>query len=67
MVMKWNVNPGIKIQLEGRDIQEVEKFVYLGATIKTTGGAGEDMCRAGKAQAVFCNLKKHLEEQSTQR
>ena len=57
MVMKWNVNPGKKIQLEGRDIQEVERFVYLGATVTTTGGAGEHMCRAGKAQTVFCNFK----------
>ena len=32
VVMKWNVNPGIKIQLEGRDNEEVEKLVYLGAT-----------------------------------
>ena len=50
VVMKWNVNPGIKIQLEGRGMEEVEKFVYLGATVTTTG-------RLGKAQAVFCNLK----------
>ena len=58
VVMKWNVNPGIKIQLEGRDMEEVEKFVYLGAVVTTTGGAGEDICsRLGKAQAVFCNLK----------
>ena len=58
VVMKWNVNPGIKIQLEGSDIEEVEKFVYLGATVTATGGAGEDIrVRLGKAQAVFCNLK----------
>ena len=58
MVMKWNVNPGIKIQLEGRNMEEVEKFVYLGATVTTTGGAGEVIsARLGKAQAVFCNLK----------
>ena len=43
VVMKWNVNPGIKIQLEGIDIEEVEKFVYLGATVTATGGAGEDI------------------------
>ena len=58
IVMKWNVNPGIKIQLEGSDIEEVEKFVYLGAAVTTTGGAGEDISvRLGKAQAVFCNGK----------
>lgn len=32
VVMKWNVDPGIKIQLEGSVIEEVEKFVYLGAS-----------------------------------
>ena len=59
--MKWNANPGIKIQLEGRDIEEVEKFVYLGATVTTTGGAGEDIrARLGKALAVFCNWNSQL-------
>lgn len=54
--MKWNVNLGTKIQLEGSDIEEVEEFVYLGATVTSTGG--EDMsARLGKAQAVFYNLK----------
>ena len=43
VVMKWNVNPGIKIQLEERDIKEVDKFVYLGAAVITTGSAGEDV------------------------
>ena len=58
VVMKWNVNHGIKVQLEGSDINEVEKFVYLGATVTTTGGTGEDIsARLGKAQAIFCNLK----------
>ena len=51
------INPGVKIQLEGSDIEEVEKFVDLGATV-TSGGAGEDIsARLGKAQAVFGNLK----------
>ena len=56
VVMKWNVNPGIKIQLEGSDIEEVEKTVYLGATVTTTGGAGKDIS-ARLGQRVFCNLK----------
>ena len=43
-------NLGMKIQLEGSDIEEVEKFVYLGAAIASTGGAGEDTsARLGKA------------------
>jgi len=57
-VMKWNVNPGIKVQLERSDIEEVETFGYLGATVTTTGGVSEGISvRLGKAQAVFCNLK----------
>lgn len=36
MVMKWNVNLGTKIQLEGSDIKEVKKFVYFGATVTST-------------------------------
>ena len=57
MVVKWNVHPEIKIQLEGSDIEEVEKLVYLGATVTSTGGAGEDISVSlEKAQAVFCNL-----------
>ena len=44
------------MRLEGCDIEEVEKFVYLGATVTTTGGAGEDIrARLGKAQGVFFN------------
>ena len=31
-----DVNPGVKIQLEGSDFEEVEMFVYLGATVTTT-------------------------------
>ena len=66
VVMKWNVNPGIKMRLEGCDIEEVEKFVYFGATVTTTGGAGKDLsARLGKAQGVL-QLKEHLEEQSNQ-
>ena len=39
-------------------MEKVEKFLYLGAVVTTTGGAGEDISsRLGKAQAVYCNLK----------
>ena len=63
MVIKWNVNLGIKIQLEGIDIEEVERFVYLDATVTTSGSAGEDMCQAGKSTSTLLQLKEHLEEQ----
>ena len=61
--MKWNVNLGIKIQLEGIDIEEVERFVYLDATVTTSGSAGEDMCQAGKGTSTLLQLKEHLVEQ----
>lgn len=54
VIMKWNVNPGIKIQLEGRDMEEVEKFVYLGAVVTTTGGAG--VLGTGTCITQPCNL-----------
>ena len=53
VVMKWNVNPGVKIQLEGSDIEEVEKYVYLGATVTITGAGDDITARLGKAQADF--------------
>ena len=62
--MKWNVNLGTKIQLQGSDIEDVEKFVYLGATVTSSSGQDKS-ARLGKAQAVFYNLREHLEEQST--
>ena len=61
--MKWNVNLGIKIQLEGIDIEEVDKFIYLDATVTTSGSAGEDMCQAGKSTSTLLQLKEDLEEQ----
>ena len=47
--MKWNVILGMKIQLEESDIEGVEKFLYFGDTVTTTGGAGKDISsRLGK-------------------
>lgn len=58
VVMKWDVNLGMKIQLEGRDIEEVEKFVYLGSTVTTTDGViGDLSARLGETPAFFCYLK----------
>lgn len=33
----------MKIQLEGSDIEEVEKFVYFGVIVVLIGGGGEDI------------------------
>ena len=49
-------------------MEEIETFVYLGATVTTSSGAGEDIStRLGEAQSSsLLQLKEHLEEQSTQ-
>jgi hypothetical protein len=45
--------------LEGRSIEDVDKFTYLGATMSTEGGGEEDIQeRLKKARAVFRNLNK---------
>ena len=45
--------------LEGRSIEAVDKFTYLGATMSTEGGGEEDIQeRLKKARAVFRNLNK---------
>ena len=39
-----------KIKLNGEDLEDVERFTYLGSAITVTGGAEEDVkSRLGKA------------------
>ena len=46
------------ITINGRNIEEVTEFTYLGSTISATGDSTRDtMCRIGKALAVFQRLR----------
>ena len=45
--------------MNGREIEDVDRFVYLGATVSKEGGGTEDIHnRVDKARGVFLKLKK---------
>ena len=45
--------------IKGQEIEDVEKFVYLGATVSNVGGETEDIInRVSKAKGVFRKLRK---------
>ena len=51
-----------KLTLDDK-IDQVGSFTYLGSTISEDGGSSEDVTsRIAKAQGVFSQLKKSLEE-----
>ena len=57
MVMSWNNPAGRKVQVDGEELEEVSKFVYLGGTVTQEGGSDEDIkSRLGKARAAFSKL-----------
>ena len=51
------------MKLGNEKIDQVGSFIYLGSTISKDGGNSEDFkSRIAKAQGVFSQLKKSLEE-----
>ena len=47
------------VEVNGRGIEDVDRFVYLGATVSKEGGGTEDIHnRVVKARGVFLKLKK---------
>ena len=47
------------VQLDGKDIEDVDEFTYLGAIVSKDGGGGNDMnSRIYKARIVFKKLNK---------
>ena len=58
-MMRINSRNQDQITIEGRDINEVEEFVYLGATVCKEGGGMKDLKnRLSKARGAFVRLKK---------
>ena len=46
------------IQVDGRELEDDESFVYLGAIVCTSGGAEEDIgARLGKARTAYNKLR----------
>ena len=57
--MRINSRNQDQITIEGRHINEVEEFVYLGATVCKEGGGMKDLKnRLSKARGAFVRLKK---------
>ena len=47
------------VEVNGQGIEDVDRFVYLGATVSKEGGGTEDIHnRVVKARGVFMRLKK---------
>ena len=58
-VMRYNAKSKEPLRLQGQEIEEVESFVYLGATMTVTGGTADDIrSRLGKAWGAFNKLRK---------
>jgi len=56
--MKMNTKQTQPIDIDGTPVEEVEQFVYLGATVSHTGGTNEDIRkRLGHARNAYHKLK----------
>ena len=59
IIMRWNSPTSGKVQVDGEELEEVSKFVYLGGTVTQKGGSEEDIkSRLGKASTSFNKLRK---------
>ena len=57
--MRYNAVNNEPVMIGDKGIEEVDKFVYLGATVSKTGGSDCDIkSRIGKARGAFCKLCK---------
>ena len=41
MMMRWNSPTTRKVQIDGEELEEVSKFVYLGGTVTQKGGSSD--------------------------
>ena len=58
-VMKVKTESTANIKVEGKSLEEVDTFTYLGSGVGTTGGTEEDIkARIGKARGAFVMLNK---------
>jgi hypothetical protein len=56
-VMRWNSDDKRKIQVQGTELKDIERFTYLGSIVSMTGCTLEDVeSRIRKAKAAFAGL-----------
>ena len=59
MLKNANTRREDKVMIGRAEVEDVEEFVYLGATVTKEGGGTEDIKkRLSKAQEAFFNLRK---------
>ena len=58
--MKENTSSNPDIQLEGENIETVEKLRYLRSILTNRGAAADISARIGKAWGVFTSMKESL-------
>ena len=58
-MMRSNARRQDRVKIGEDEVEEVEEFVYLGATVRKDGGGTEDIRnRLNKARRAFYNLTK---------
>ena len=58
-LLRLNTTNNEKVQVDDRDIDDVESFVCLGAHVSSAGGMEDDIkARLGKASAAYSKLEK---------
>ena len=57
-VLRINTSNANRVELDGKDLEEVESFTYLGSNVDKVGGTDADIrARIGKARGAFNQLK----------
>ena len=58
-LMRYNAKDQTPVSIDGKDVEDVDSFTYLGAIVNKTGGAEQDItARVGKARPSFNKLTK---------
>ena len=58
-LMRYNAKDQTPVSIDGKDVEDVDSFTYLGAIVNKTGGVEQDIiARVGKARSSFNKLTK---------
>ena len=58
-LMRYNTKDQTPILIDGKDVEDVDSFTYLGSIVSKTGGVEQDIrARVGKARSSFNKLTK---------
>ena len=58
-LMRYSAKDQTPVSIDGKDVEDVDSFTYLGAIVNKTGGAEQDItARVGKARSSFNKLNK---------